>query len=204
MGARSNPLRNIFGRSRIDKVKMTSSDAQLIRSARKDPEALAELYRRHARSVDRFLRARVPPGHAPELTAETFAQAALSLRRFRDERDGSALPWLYGIARNLVRTFHERDRAEQRARLRLGMPLDSYELEIDAAGARIDAERLTPQLDAALDSLPVTQREALEFRVLDDFSYAQVALELGCSEVAARVRVTRALSSLSRRLKGAS
>jgi len=204
VGARSNPLRNIFERSRIDKVKMTSSDAQLIRSARKDPEALAELYRRHARSVDRFLRARVPSGHAPELTAETFAQAALSLRRFRDERDGSALPWLYGIARNLVRTFHERDRAEQRARLRLGMPLDSYELEIDEAGGRIDAERLTPQLDAALDSLPVTQREALEFRVLDDFSYAQVALELGCSEVAARVRVTRALSSLSRRLKGAS
>ena len=116
MGARSNPLRNIFERSRIDKVKMTSSDAQLIRSARKDPEALAELYRRHARSVDRFLRARVPSGHSPELTAETFAQAALSLRRFRDERDGSALPWLYGIARNLVRTFHERDQAEQRAR----------------------------------------------------------------------------------------
>ena len=182
---------------------MTSSDAQLIRMARQDPEALAELYRRHARSVDRYLRARLPSGNAPELTAETFAQAALSLRRFRDERDGSALPWLYGIAHNLVRTFHERDRAEQRARLRLGMPLDSYELEIEDAGARIDAERLAPQIGEALDSLPLTQRRALEVRVLDDLSYAQVALELGCSEVAARIRVTRALSSLSRRLKGA-
>jgi RNA polymerase sigma-70 factor (ECF subfamily) len=180
---------------------MTSSDAQLIRRAREDPEALAELYRRHARAVDRYLRARVPSGNAPELTAETFAQAALSLRRFRDERGGSALPWLYGIAQNLVRTFHERDRSERRARLRLGMPLDSYEIE--DAGDRIDAERLAPQIDEAINSLPLTQRRALEFRVLEDFSYAQVASELGCSEVAARIRVTRALSSLSRRLKGA-
>jgi len=184
-------------------VKVMTSDAQLIRRAREDPEAFAELYRRHARAVDSYLRARVPSGHAPELTAETFAQAALSLRRFRDERDGSALPWLYGIARNLVRTFHEHDRAEQRARLRLGMRLNSYELESEDAGDRIDAERLAPHLDEALDSLPLTQRQALEFRVVDDFSYAQVALELGCSEVAARIRVSRALSSLSRRLKGA-
>ena len=180
-----------------------TSDAQLIRTAREDPEAFAELYRRHARAVDRYLRARIPPGHASELTAETFAQAALSIRRFRDERDGSALPWLYGIARNLVRTFHERDRAEQRARTRLGMPLDSYELDVEDAGARIDAKRLAPQLDEALDALPLAQRQAVEFRVLDDFSYAQVGLALGCSEVAARIRVTRALSSLSRRLKGA-
>jgi RNA polymerase sigma factor (sigma-70 family) len=185
-------------------VKVMTSDAQLIRRARDDPDAFAELYRRHARPIDRYLRARVPAGHAAELTAETFAQAALSLRRFRDERDGSALPWLYGIAQNLARRFHERARAEQRARARLGMPLDSYELGIEEAGDRLDAERLAPELDEALDALPLSQRRALEFRILDDFSYAQVASALGCSEVAARIRVTRALSSLSRRLKGAS
>ena len=196
-------LRNTFPRCRIDPVKVTTTDAQLIRRAREDPDAFAELYRRHAHAIDRFLRARIPPGHAPELTAETFAQAAISLRRFRDERDGSALPWLYGIAHNLVRTFHERNSAERRARARLGMPLRSYELEIADAGDRLDAERLAPELDKALAALPVTQRRALEFRVLDDLSYAQVALALGCSEVAARIRVSRALSSLSRRLKGA-
>jgi len=196
-------LRNIFLQCRIDLVKVMPTDAQLIRKARDDPDAFGELYRRHARAVDRYLRARIPARHAADLTAETFAQAALSLRRFRDERDGSALPWLYGIAHNLARTFHERDRAEQRARARLGMPLDTYELGIEDAGDRLDAERLAPELDEALNALPLTQRRALEFRVLDDFSYAQVALALGCSEVAARIRVTRALSSLSRRLKGA-
>jgi RNA polymerase sigma-70 factor (ECF subfamily) len=180
-----------------------TTDAHLIRSARDDPDAFAELYRRHARAVDRFVRVRVPPGVASELTAETFAQAALSLRRFRDDKDGSALPWLYGIARNLVRTFHERQRAERRARARLGMPLSSYELDLDDAGDRLDAERLAPELGEALHALPTGQRQALEFRVLGDLSYAQVAVALGCSEVAARIRVTRALGSISRRLKGA-
>src|SRR5437867_364406 len=128
---------------------MTSSDAQLIRSARKDPEALAELYRRHARSVDRFLRARVPSGHAPELTAETFAQAALSLRRFRDEADGSAAPWLFGIARNLLRRSLERERVADAARKRLGVPLDSYCDDEDALVDRVDAVQLRPSLESA-------------------------------------------------------
>lgn len=85
------------------------TDAELIRAARTDPAAFAELYRRHAGTIDRYLRSRADSGAASELVAETFAQAALSLRRFRDERQGSALPWLYGIAANLVRTYHERN-----------------------------------------------------------------------------------------------
>lgn len=180
----------------------TTTDAQLIRAAQNDAGAFAELYRRHAHAVDRFLRARVPAGVASELTAETFAQAALSIRKFRDEKDGSALPWLYGIARNLARTFHERERVERHARERLGMPVQSYDLDLDAAEERLDAQRFAPELDEALEALSTGQRRALEYRVLDDLPYAQVALALGCTEVAARIRVTRALGSLSRRLKG--
>ena len=85
-----------------------TTDAELIRQARNDPAAFGMLYRRHAASVHSFLRGRAPDRVAAELTAETFAQAALSLKRFRDEMDGSGLPWLYGIARNLLRTYHER------------------------------------------------------------------------------------------------
>ena len=79
-------------------------DALLIREARTDPDAFGELYRRHAQAVHSFVRGRVPERVAGELTAETFAQAALSLKRFRDEAGGSGLPWLYGIARNLDQT----------------------------------------------------------------------------------------------------
>jgi RNA polymerase sigma-70 factor (ECF subfamily) len=181
-----------------------TTDAQLIKAARTDPDAFGELYRRHAGVVHGFLQSRVPERVAGELTAETFAQAALSLRRFRDEKDGSGLPWLYGIARNLLRTFHERERIESKARQRLGLPVHDYELEVHEVNARVDAERLAPDLSAALATLPPAQRQALQLRVIEELPYRQVARSLDCSEVAARIRVTRAIDSLSRLLKGTS
>jgi RNA polymerase sigma factor (sigma-70 family) len=179
------------------------TDAELIRAASTDPDAYAALYRRHVRAVHRFFSTRVPASAVGELTAETFAQAALSLRRFRDEAQGSALPWLYGIARNLLRRYRESERVETAARRRLGMPIRGYDLDVDDSNARLDAERLSPTLAAAIDELPETQRQALQLRVVDELAYAQVASSLGCSEVAARIRVTRALGTLSRLLKGA-
>ena len=185
-------------------MRAMTTDAELIRQARNDPAAFGMLYRRHAASVHAFLRGRAPDRVAAELTAETFAQAALSLKRFRDEMDGSGLPWLYGIARNLLRTYHERERIESKARERLGVPSGAYEVELHEANARVDAERLAPELSLALDTLPTAQRKALELRVIEQLPYREVALSLGCSEVAARIRVTRAIDSLSRLLKGAS
>ena len=82
---------------------MAATDAQLIRRAHEDSEALATLYLRYRDRLYAWFRARAPEAAASELTAELFAQVALGLKRFRDEADGSAAPWLYGIAKNLLR-----------------------------------------------------------------------------------------------------
>src|SRR5438128_10392083 len=74
-------------------------DAQLI--AEGGEAGFAELYRRDVASVYAWFRARLPWA-AADLTAETFAQAWISRQRFRDDRDGSALPWLLGISRNVL------------------------------------------------------------------------------------------------------
>src|SRR5207248_8317294 len=76
------------------------SDADLLRSA--DSRAFRELYNRHAERIYRFQLARTRDRDAAlELTAEAFAQAWLSRTRFRALADGSAAPWLYGIARHV-------------------------------------------------------------------------------------------------------
>jgi RNA polymerase sigma-70 factor (ECF subfamily) len=178
------------------------SDAELVHAARTDAEAFGDLYRRHGRAIAVWFAARTPARIAGELTAETFAQAALSLHRFRDEAGGSAAPWLYGIARNVLRRSLERERVESAARRRLGVPLRSYDAELDAVENRLDAEQLRPALQAALEQLPPGQREAVELRIVRALAYREVAGSLGCSEVAARIRVTRGLGSLSRLLKG--
>jgi RNA polymerase sigma-70 factor (ECF subfamily) len=182
---------------------MGPTDAELIRRARTDPEALAELYVRYRPQLYAWFRARLPEVEASELTAELFARVALSLRRFRDEAGGSAGPWLYGIAKNLLRRYHEQGRLETAARQQLGMPIRSYELETEEVERRLDAAGVRPELASALDDLPAEQRDAVELRVVEERPYGEVAAALGCTETAARIRVMRALGKLARALAGA-
>jgi RNA polymerase sigma factor (sigma-70 family) len=182
---------------------VAATDAELIRRARDDPEALAELYVRYRAQLYAWFRSRLSETAASELTAELFAQVALSLKRFQDEADGTAAPWLYGIAKNLLRRYYERGRIDEAARRRLGMPIRSYELDFEAIEERLAAGELQPELEAALQSLPRQQREALELRVVDELPYQDVAAELNCSETAARIRVMRALAKLATLLRAA-
>jgi RNA polymerase sigma factor (sigma-70 family) len=170
------------------------TDAELIRAAESDGSAFGELYRRHAATVHGWFRRRLEWA-ASDLTAEAFAQAWLSRRSFRDEADGSALPWLLGIARNVARESARRNEVEKRARRRLGLPTDLASED----GYTAVEERLSPRaaLADALDSLPEHEREALELRIVEELPYEDVASRLGVRPAAARLRVSRALRRLS-------
>ena len=79
------------------------SDAHLIEGARTDAWAFRELYGRYAERMYRFYLGRSRDADAAhDLTAETFAQAWLARARFEDVAGGSAGPWLFGIARNVL------------------------------------------------------------------------------------------------------
>jgi len=170
------------------------TDAELIHAAESEAGVFGELYRRHASTVHGWFRRRLEWA-ACDLTAETFAQAWLSRRKFRDEADGSALPWLFGIARNVARESARRNEVETRARRRLGLPT---ELASEDGYAAVE-ERLSPRaaLADALEALPEHEREALELRVVDELPYVEVADRLGVRPAAARLRVSRALRRLS-------
>jgi RNA polymerase sigma-70 factor (ECF subfamily) len=168
------------------------SDAALLAAARTDARAFRELYDRYAdRVLGYHLRRSRDEDAAHELTAETFAQAWLARARFRDEAGGSAAPWLFGIARNVLLASVRRRRVEEAARQRLG---------VLAGPAAEPDDTWLEGLDEALDELPESQREAIRLRVIDDLAYADVARELGTTPAAARVRVHRGLSLLRSRL----
>ena len=129
-----------------------------------------------------------------DLTAETFAQAWIMRRRFRDEAAGSAAPWLFGIARNVLLMSVRRGRLERRAVERLGVAErldDPYEPSTAAPD-----DRWAEGADELLEALPASQREAVRLRVVDQLEYEEVALALGTSPAAARVRVHRGLAAL--------
>jgi RNA polymerase sigma-70 factor, ECF subfamily len=171
-----------------------SSDAELLQRARRDPSAFSELYTRRVGDVHGWLSRRLAWA-ASDLTAETFARALLGIDRFRDDHDGSALPWLLGIARNVLADTVRRDQIETRARERLGLPLD---LATEDGFTEVE-ERLSPRraLERQLDALPPGEREAVELRVVDELPYQELAARLEIQPAAARLRVSRALRRLS-------
>jgi RNA polymerase sigma factor (sigma-70 family) len=170
------------------------TDADLMHAAETDAGAFGELYGRHVSTVHAWFRRRLEWA-AADLTAETFAQAWLSRRSFRNEAAGSALPWLFGIARNVARESARRNAVETRARRRLGLPTD---LASEDGYAAVE-ERLSSRaaLARGLETLPEHEREALELRVVEELPYEQVADRLGVRPAAARLRVSRALRRLS-------
>src|SRR3954454_7282309 len=172
---------------------MERTDAELLHAARSDPAAFGEIYQRHAPFVFRWLERRAR--HlAVDLTAETFAQAWLSRRRFRDHRDGSALPWLLGIAQNVLNESLRRDRVEAKARLKLGLPVDVADDDLEHVDERLSCNGA---LGAAVAALPEHERAALELRIGEDLAYDEVARRLTIRPAAARLRVSRALRRLS-------
>jgi RNA polymerase sigma-70 factor (ECF subfamily) len=64
------------------------------------------------------------------------------------------------------------------------------------------ASSLAPRLQHAVRALPTEQQRALELRVVQQMDYEEVAGELGCSQNAARLRVSRALRALGLKLRG--
>jgi RNA polymerase sigma-70 factor, ECF subfamily len=168
------------------------SDAALLAAARTEVGAFRELYDRYAERVLGYhLRRTRDEDAAHELTAETFAQAWVARTRFRDECGGTAGPWLFGIARNVLLASVRRRALEAGARERLGML---------AEPAATPDESWLDGLDEALDELPDAQREAIELRVVGDLGYDEVAARQGTTPAAARVRVHRGLASLRTRL----
>src|SRR4051795_4847061 len=181
------------------------TDAELLVLARTDPQAFREFYERYAVWMRAwFQRQTGSETAALDLTAETFAQAWRMLRRFRDLADGSGAPWLFGIARNLLRQYHKHNRIETAARARLGLPVDHEGTDdYDAVDERVAARSMRPVLLDAVGALPDDQRAALELRVVQQLPYEEVAHRLDCSINAARLRVSRALRALTAELKGA-
>jgi len=185
-------------REAVAQAPHLATDAQLLARARVDADAFRELYERHAEAIYAYhCRCSRDSDAAQDLTAETFAQAWLVRWRFRDEAGGSAAPWLYGIARNVLLMSVRRRSLERASRERLGLLGEAAAV---AQRCHEPDETWLEQLDAALGELPESQREAVRLRFERDLAYDDVAAALATTPQAARVRVHRALRALRTRL----
>ena len=173
-------------------------DTQLILASREDPAAFRLLYDRWAERLLAYFYARVrDPEAAADLLAETFAVAYEQRHRFKDVgRPGGA--WLYGIARKELAHYFRRSAVDKRALKRLGVTVPALDEEsLTRIEQLADGAGQGSALAAALEQMTLTERQAVEMRVVDELEYSEIASRLGCTEGSARTRVHRGLARLA-------
>jgi RNA polymerase sigma-70 factor (ECF subfamily) len=180
--------------SRTDVPPHAADDAELITGSLTCPELFAQVYDRHAAAVHRFLARRVGPQLADDLAAQTMLTAFDTRRRF-DAGRGSALPWLYGIAANMLR---HHTRAESR-HLRALSRLDPYPLEQrhdETVSDRVSAEAAGRRLAAGLARLNQHERDVLLLVAWEGLGYEEVSHALGIPLGTVRSRLHRARTKM--------
>jgi RNA polymerase sigma factor (sigma-70 family) len=179
-------------------IGIASDDASVIARSRSEPEAFSILFRRHAPRIQRYVARRIGPDAAEDVVAETFL-LAFRQRDTYDPARGNALPWLYGIATNLIGR-HRRDEIRlYQAVVRTGADpvTEQFTDRIDAA---LSASAAARSLASALAALPPSYRDVVLLIAWGDLSYEETALALGVPVGTVRSRLHRARATLRRHL----
>jgi RNA polymerase sigma-70 factor (ECF subfamily) len=144
---------------------------------------LESLYRQHASAVFRFAWGLCGDrSSAEDIVSETFVRLLTRGPRIETR---TALAYLLAVARN---TYLNGRR--QRVR-EVPLPEEGLASGQDPSG-RLDDQALMAAVIAALRSMPEGERAALLLRVDHDMPYEEIAIVLGTSVGAAKVRVHRA------------
>lgn len=142
-------------------------------------DRFAALFGRHHRQVYAYAVSRAGRDLADDIVSDTFLVAWRRL----DAVPADPLPWLLGVARNVVLERH-RDAARQLSLLAQATPA----VEGDVAEAVADRAAAL----AALDALGVTDRELLTLVGWHGLSAREAARVVGCATATFLVRLHRA------------
>lgn len=159
-----------------------------------DPETeFTALYADNHRRVHAYAVARAGTSLAEEVVADTFLVA---WRRFGQMPRGAALPWLLGVARNVIR---ERCRDEVRQRA-VAEEMLTWVADIPDVAEDV-AERAA--VLTALAGLSENDREVLTLIAWDGLSPRAAARVVNCSTPTFLVRLHRARARLTRAVAAA-
>jgi RNA polymerase sigma-70 factor (ECF subfamily) len=153
------------------------------------PEAISALFRQHYASVSRYVRRRTAAENVDDVVSDTFLVA---WRRLDAVPRDDALPWLLGVARNVMATQRRGLRRREALRVRLMTTAEPDVVD------RVEAD--APVL-AALATLREKDREALMLVAWDGLRPSEAAAVLGQSPQAFRVRLHRARRRLGSALE---
>lgn len=159
------------------------------------PSQDAKLQRLHASHRDAmwaYCYRRLHRDDVPDAVAEVFLVAWQRIDQAPD--DGEALLWLYGVARNVVRSFNRSARRRLRLKSKLAFVRqpNSSTPEIQIIKSAENRELL-----AAVDRLKPLEQELLRLRTWEELSLAEIASIVGLSVRSVESRLARVRRKLA-------
>ena len=178
------------------KVYAETSDEELMRLySAGDPGAFDAIFTRYGGMLLAYLERQLfRRDEAADLLQDVFLQ----VHRARADYDPSRpfRPWIYTVARNLLRDHFRRVGRKREVNVGEGL-----ELHPDEGVAEPLQALVAEEVRAALATLPDDQRDAIVLHWLEGFSFPEVAEIVGAKLSAVKVRAHRGYRSLAKRLE---
>jgi RNA polymerase sigma-70 factor, ECF subfamily len=142
------------------------------RAQQGDRDALGFLYARYADDINGYVRSIVHDRHeAEDVTQQVFAKLIHVIHKY-EERQVPFLAWMLRVARNLAIDHLRRQRM---------IPVEEVRRTDDGSGDPAHGQPMH-DLQEALSTLPIDQREVLVLRHIAGLSPAEIAQRTGRSE----------------------
>jgi RNA polymerase sigma-70 factor, ECF subfamily len=186
----------------------SETEAQLIARCRQgDSQAWDTLFNLHYAATARFV-FQLSPSFSTEDVEEICQDAFLAVIKNIDSFSGRSRlqTWIFRIAANKARDFHQRNQAAKRGGGQIIVPLQS-EITEDGLPLQVPSPLPAPdvillraecaaQLGLALDQLDGPCREVIDLRYFADLSYEEIAAELKLNPKTVSSRLSKCMDRL--------
>ncbi len=174
----------------------------MVRFQKGDEEAFQRLFNKHKRGIINFIyRFCQDRGVAEELAQEVFLRIYESAHQYRPTAKFSS--WIFRIATNIC--LNELRKAEYQAKIRTSSPSGQSRWEGDSeledrsrqsAHSLLETKERRERLRRAITKLPERQRIALILNIYYDFSYREIAEQIGCPEGTVKTLIHRSKEAI--------
>jgi RNA polymerase sigma factor (sigma-70 family) len=164
------------------------------RSREGDAEAFGVLFERHAKAIYNYCFRRVGDwSQAEDLVSIVFLETWR--RRDKELAADKVLPWLYGVATNVLRNRRRAERRFASAIKRLPVPQPQPDFA-DDVDERVDDQRRMRQALQTIEELSIHEQDVFALCVWEGMSYEHAAAALNVPVGTVRSRLSRARQHL--------
>ncbi len=177
----------------------TISEAELVKSyINGNEKALSQLINRHKHKIFGFIISKIQDRDlAEDVFQETFIKVINTLKKRKYNEEGKFLPWVMRIAHNLVIDHFRKSNRMPKFDTKTDFDIFSVIKDEDLnAESSIIKNQIESDVKSLLVELPDDQREVLEMRIYNEYSFKEIAYKTDVSINTALGRMRYALINL--------